>query len=57
MKTVAFISGAISTSLTTLCVLFKFMHWPGASMLLVLGLGIFSILFIPTITKYWFDKK
>jgi hypothetical protein len=57
MKTLAFISGAFSCSLAVLGVLFKIMHWPGANILLVLGLGIFSIFFIPSITKYWYDKK
>jgi hypothetical protein len=57
MKTLAFISGAFSSSLTGLGVLFKIQHWPGASLLLVLGLGIFSILFIPSLTKYLFDKS
>jgi hypothetical protein len=57
MKTLAFISGAFSCSLIALGELFKIMHWPGAGILLVLGLGIFSIFFIPSITKYWYDKK
>jgi hypothetical protein len=57
MKTLAFISGAFSCSLIALGILFKIMHWPGANILLVLGIGIFSIFFTPSITKYWYDKK
>ncbi len=57
MKSLAFTSGALSFSLTALGILFKIQHWPGASALLVLGLGIFSILFVPSITKYLYDKN
>jgi hypothetical protein len=32
------------------------MHRPLAGILLVVGLGIFSLLFVPLITKYWYDK-
>lgn len=56
MKTLAFVSGALFCSLTVLGILFKIQHWPGASVLLVLGLGIFSLLFIPSITKYLYSK-
>jgi hypothetical protein len=57
MKQLAFISGALSISLTVLGILFKIMHRPGASILLVLGLGLFAILFVPSITKYLYDKE
>jgi hypothetical protein len=57
MKQLAFISGALSISLTGLGILFKIMHLPGASILLVLGLGLFAILFVPSITKYLYDKE
>jgi hypothetical protein len=56
MKQLAFISGALSISLLGLGILFKIMHWPGADALLVLGFGLFSILFVPSITKYLYDK-
>jgi hypothetical protein len=57
MKKFAIISGAFSASSAALGFLFKIMHWPGANILLVLGLGIFSIFFIPSTTKYLYDKK
>jgi hypothetical protein len=57
MKQLAFISGALSISLTGLGIIFKIMHWPGASILLALGLGLFAILFVPSITKYLYDKE
>ncbi|MFK7785960.1 MAG: hypothetical protein AB8B56_12630 [Crocinitomicaceae bacterium] len=47
MKNTLVKSGLISTGLTLLGVLFKIMHWPGASMMLVLGVAIFGLLFIP----------
>ncbi len=57
MKTLAFISGAFAGSLTGMGVLFKIQHWPGATIMLVIGLGVFSIVYIPSITKYLYDKK
>jgi hypothetical protein len=47
MKNTLVKSGLISAALTLLGVLFKIMHWPGASMMLVLGVAIFGLLFIP----------
>lgn len=47
MKNTLVKSGLISTALTLLGVLFKIMHWPGASIMLVLGVAIFGLLFIP----------
>jgi len=57
MKKFAFITGTLSASLTGLGILFKMMHWPVAGILLVLGLGIFSILFVPSYAKYLYDKE
>lgn len=56
MKQLSFISGALFGSLFGLGALFKIMHWPGAGILLVLCAGIFSLVFIPSMTKYLFDK-
>ena len=57
MKLLAFVSGVLSGSLITLSILFKTMHWPGASVLVVLGLGICSIIFIPSVAKYIYDQN
>jgi hypothetical protein len=57
MKKLAFITGALSFSLTSLGGLFKLMHWPGASILLLVGVVLFSIIFVPSITKYLYDKE
>jgi hypothetical protein len=57
MKKLTFISGGLSGSLIGLSILFKSMHFPGGSIVLILGLGIFSILFIPCLTKYLYDRS
>lgn len=57
MKQLAFISGALSFSIIGLGLLFKIEHWPTANILTVLGLGLFSIVFVPSYTKYLFDKS
>jgi hypothetical protein len=40
-------AGITSTFLFTVGMLFKVMHWPGANMLLVIGLVLFAALFLP----------
>jgi hypothetical protein len=57
MKKFTFITGALSFSLTALGILFKIMHYPGADILLLTGILIFSILFVPSVTKYLYDKE
>ncbi len=47
MKKVMIISGTISATAFVLGSFFKVMHWPGASMLLVLGITIISFVFLP----------
>jgi len=57
MKKLAFITGALSFSLTSLGILFKIIHWPGANILLLVGIGLFSMVFVPSISKYLYDKE
>lgn len=47
MKKTVKISGVTSIILILLGVIFKAMHWPGAGIAIVLGLGFFSLIFIP----------
>lgn len=47
MKKIMLVSGGISTALLTLGILFKFMHWPGALMLIFCGILILSLVFLP----------
>ena len=47
MKKVMMTSGTISAALTALGILFKFMHFPGAAFLLLLGIVSFSLVFLP----------
>ncbi|MES2514908.1 MAG: hypothetical protein V4580_12220 [Bacteroidota bacterium] len=56
MKKLAFITGALSFSLTSLGILFELAHWPGSELLLQLGIVLFSLIFVPSVTKYLYDK-
>jgi hypothetical protein len=47
MKTAMIRTGIVSVTLVIFGSLFKFMHWPGASVLLVLGIASLSIIFLP----------
>ena len=47
MKKITFILGYIAVTLSTTAVLFKIMHWPGASIMLVLGIAILNFGFLP----------
>ncbi|MDD2982203.1 MAG: hypothetical protein PHQ74_02335 [Crocinitomicaceae bacterium] len=57
MKALTFISGGLTFSLLTLGILFKFQYWPFANILLALSLLTAAIIFIPSLTKYWYDKN
>lgn len=50
-KNVAGIIGAISASVLNLGITFKFQHWPGAGVMIVLGLASFALIFIPILLK------
>jgi len=56
MKKLAFVTGALSLSLTCIGVMFKIMHWPGANILIVVGITLMSLIFIPSMFKYLYDK-
>ncbi len=45
------IIGAISASVLNLGITFKFQHWPGAGVMIVLGLTSFALVFIPLLLK------
>ena len=50
-KNVAGIIGAISASVLNLGISFKFQHWPGAGVMIVLGLASFALVFIPMLLR------
>ncbi len=47
MKKVMLASGAASTGLLLVGMIFKFLHWPGAAACLVLGVVLLSLVFLP----------
>lgn len=47
MKKIMLVSGTISAAFLSVGIFFKFMHWPGAGMLLVLGITLASLVFLP----------
>jgi hypothetical protein len=47
MKKVMIVSGTFSAAAMIFGILFKFLHWPGASALIVLGIGVSSLIFLP----------
>jgi hypothetical protein len=47
MKKAMIVSGTISTALLSMGLIFKFMHWPGASLGILLGIGTLSLVFLP----------
>lgn len=48
----AAIVGSISASLINLGITFKFQHWPGAGVMLVLGLTSFALIFVPMLLRH-----
>jgi hypothetical protein len=57
MKKFAFLTGAVSISLTSLGFLFKMNHWHPGDLLMVVGIGIFSLFFTPSIFKYLYERE
>jgi len=57
MKRSAFISGTLCSSLFLLGSLFKMMHWPGANVLLTLGIVGIALIAIPTMAIYQYNKN
>lgn len=49
MKKIMIYSGAISSALLFVGLILKFLHLPGASLGIVLGIGLFSLLFLPVL--------
>lgn len=47
MKKVMIVSGTFSAAAMIFGILFKFLHWPGAAILIILGIGISSLIFLP----------
>ncbi|MCE3259015.1 MAG: hypothetical protein K0S12_656 [Bacteroidetes bacterium] len=47
MKKIMIVSGTVSVILMSIGILFKFMHWPGAGVLIVLGIAVSSFIFLP----------
>ena len=47
MKKAMIVSGTISTALLSMGLIFKFMHWPGDSLGILLGIGTLSLVFLP----------
>ena len=47
MKKFIYISGIVIINLFAIGALFKIQHWPGAGILITLGLGLFCLGFLP----------
>lgn len=47
MKKTMFVLGYIAAALTTFGLLFKVMHWPGANIMLILGVAMLNFGFLP----------
>lgn len=47
MKKVMLISGSLSAGILSLGLLFKFMHWPGAAVMIFFGIILLSFIFLP----------
>jgi len=55
MKLATYILGTASGMLAIIGMLFKIQHWPGAGVMLTLGLAVFGIGFIPLFAIYQYS--
>ncbi|QMU31598.1 hypothetical protein HUW48_17240 [Adhaeribacter radiodurans] len=53
MKKMMYVFGYIAASLVTTGLLFKLNHWPGATILLVLGIALLNLGFLPL---YFYER-
>jgi hypothetical protein len=56
MRLIAYLSGTLGSSLFVMGCLFKMMHWPFATLLLVLGLSLIGLVAIPLSAYYKYNK-
>ncbi|MBK0401657.1 hypothetical protein I5M27_01590 [Adhaeribacter sp. BT258] len=57
MKKIMLASGAFSAIVLSIGIVFKFMHWPGAGVLIVIGIALFSLLFLPLLFTLKIKEK
>lgn len=57
MKKTMLVSGTMSVLLLTMGLIFKFLHWPGASAGIVFGVGLLSLVFLPLVFVLKFKEK
>jgi len=57
MKKLVYVSGALTSMLTLLGILFRTMHWPLGTIMFVLGFAGFVLIFVPSFAKYMYDKE
>jgi hypothetical protein len=47
MKKIMIVSGTFSAAVMSIGIFFKFMHWPGAAICILLGIAVSSLVFLP----------
>ncbi|MCC6818248.1 MAG: hypothetical protein IT245_05110 [Bacteroidia bacterium] len=53
MRKFTYLTGYLATTLCTTGILFKLMHWPGANIMILLGITLLNFVFLPL----YFYKK
>lgn len=54
MKNTMYLTGYLAAFLSTTGILFKIQHWPGAVVMLTLGIALFNLAFLPL---YFYHRK
>lgn len=57
MKLLTYLSGALSCIMIIFGSLFKILHLAGANELLMLGMTLLAIVYVPSVSIYWYRKK
>ena len=57
MKLAVYILCTVSSMLAIVGILFKIQHWPGAGVVLTLGLAVFGLIFIPMYAIYHYRNS
>jgi hypothetical protein len=57
VKMITYVSGVISCILIIFGSLFKILHLSGANELLMLGMTLLAVIYVPGLAIYWYRKQ
>jgi hypothetical protein len=57
VKIITYVSGVLSCILIIFGSLIKILHLPGANELLMLGMTLLAVIYVPSLAIYWYRRQ